>query len=125
MSTDRGITDTDRERIAAFLDTDGPGQAWALAGSGVTPDEADADPEYGEATAALAASLRERLAVGEELVTTSHALGQRTGRSPMSLSRSFVTLADTDPPGLVVTRAAASDGRNAVQWRIEREDARR
>jgi hypothetical protein len=68
----------------------------------------------------LAERLRERLAIGEVLVTTSVELEVR--RSARSLGRLLSALADGNPPGLVVDRHD-HDGRH-VQWRIERVDAR-
>ena len=120
MSTDElGITDADRERFAAFEDSGRPDD--------LLPDGEQTSPQRMPASAGLPAGaddlaerLRERLAVGEVLVTTS--VGLEVRRSAGSLGASLRVLADGDPPGLVVDRHD-HDGRY-VHWRIERVDAR-
>ena len=120
MSTDElGITDADRERFAAFRDSGHPDD--------LLPDGEQTNPMPIPGSAGLPAGaedlaerLRERLAVGQVMVTTS--VGLEVRRSARSLGRLLSGLADGDPPGLVVDRHD-HDGRH-VLWRIERVDAR-
>ena len=115
---DHGITDADRERMAAFADSHRPSD---LLGEGGSVKEANRSEDVaGEATVALADHLRERLDVGEVLHTRS--VGLRAGRSPESVGRSFAILADSEPAGLDVTRER--DEWHPIRWRIERVDAR-
>ena len=120
MSTDEpGITDADRERFAAFRDSGRPDDLLPD-GEQTSPRRMPASASPPARTESLAERLRERLAVGEVLVTTS--VGLEVRRSVRSLARSLGVLADRDPVGLVVDR----DGHDGVhvRWRIERVDAR-
>ena len=120
MSTDElGITDADRERMAAFGDSGRPDDLLPD-GEQTTPQRMPASADLPASADGLAERLRERLVVGEVLVTTS--VGLEVRRSARSLGRLLRTLADRDPPGLVVDRDG-HDGRH-VRWRIERVDAR-
>ena len=114
-----GITDADRERFAAFGDSGRPDDLLPD-GKQTSPPPISASAEPPASTEGLAERLRERLAVGEVLVTTS--VGLEVRRSARSLGRSLRALSDRDPPGLVVDRDG-HDGRH-VRWRIERVDAR-
>jgi len=118
MSTDEpGITDADRERMAAFV---GSYQPSDLLGEGESTQQRDgSDDVAGKATEALADHLRERLTVGEVLHTRS--AGLRVGLSPSSVGRSLGILADSEPSGLDVRREYESP---PILWRIERVDAR-
>jgi hypothetical protein len=114
---DHGITDADRERMAAFAGSHWPGD---LLGEGESVKETDrSEGVAGEATVALADHLRERLDVGEVLHTRSAQL--RAGRSSESVGRSLAILADSEPAGLDVRREYES---SPILWRIERNDAR-
>ena len=120
MSTDElGITDADRERFAAFGDSGHPDDLLPD-GEQTSPRPMPPSAEVPASAEGLAEPLRERLAVGEDLVTTSVGLGVR--RSASSLGTSLRILADGNPHGLVVNR----DGHDGphVRWRIERVDAR-
>jgi hypothetical protein len=112
---DRGITDADRERMAAFADSRQPGD---LLGDeeGVRSRDGSND-EAGEATAALAEQLRERLTVGEERFAESHELPFE--RATLSVGDSLAILADSEPAGLDVIRVNSS---YPIEWRIERTD---
>lgn len=119
MSTDetpgRGITDADRERIAAFNAHDGgPGRASTLEGDGET---GASTPSYSDATESLAAYLCDRLDPGMRLVTYAGRIGREVGRSAHSVARSLETLRDGNPDGLVVEYERRGDG---GQWVIER-----
>ena len=113
-----GITDADRERMAAFADNHRPSD---LLGEGESVKQRDGSEDVGgEATEALAEHLRERLTVGEVLYARSAEL--RAGRSPASVGRSLSILADSEPAGLAVTRER--DEWYPIRWRIRRVDAR-
>jgi len=115
---DHGITDADRERMAAFVDSYRPSD---LLGEGESVKETDRSEDVaGEVTDALAEHLRERLAVGEVLHTRSDEL--RVRRSPESIGRSLAILANSEPAGLNVRRGC--DEWYPIWWRIERVDAR-
>ena len=117
MSADHGITDADRERMAAFADSHRPGDLLGEEESTQQPD--GLGDVAGEATVALADHLRERLDVGEVLHTRSAEL--RAGRSAGSVGRSLAILADSERSGLDVRREYGS---SPILWRIERNDAR-
>ena len=111
---DRGITDADRERMAAYAESGWPS---ALLGDEEHVNTRDRSQDVGgELTATLADHLRERLSVGAVLVAQSHEF--RLDRSPGTIARSLSVLANNDPVGLDVARAGKEN--NYIRWRIER-----